>query len=262
MDLLRTWAEWERVEGEPPYILDADRSHLKLDSCSAPFRTWSEFYSDCTFGDSTHKGRRHLHLGLLPHPFCGDLRRATIYILLLNPGLGFQDWFGESEIPEFRNAVRLNLRQEFHDGSIPFMFLDPRWGWHGGFEWWNSKLSDVIRRIAIAQNATFSDARRYLAKRFASIELFPYHSTTSTNAITAARGLRSAQLAIEFVHNVVLPRVQQGKAIVIVTRKVRIWDLPEHPRVIKYGRNEARAAHLSLKSPGGRAILEFLGIPM
>src|SRR5215813_6291846 len=57
---------------------------------------------------------------------------------------------------------------------------------------------------------------------------------------------------------VVLPRVECGDAIAIVTRKTTLWRLPDHRRVVRYSGAEARSAHLTQTSPGGRAILEQL----
>ena len=34
-----------------------------------------------------------LHLGLIPDPFMGDMLNASIYVLMLNPGLGPGDYF-------------------------------------------------------------------------------------------------------------------------------------------------------------------------
>ena len=65
-------------------------------------------------------------------------------------------------------------------------------------------------------------------------------------------------LARDFVSDVVLPRVRSRNAIVIVTRKVREWNLPSEHGVVKYSSGEARAAHLTPASKGGKAILDFL----
>jgi hypothetical protein len=58
--------------------------------------------------------------------------------------------------------------------------------------------------------------------------------------------------------NIVLPRIEHGEAIAIVARKAELWGLPTLPGVARYSGQEARAAHLTPDSPGGRLILERL----
>lgn len=59
----------------------------------------------------------------------------------------------------------------------------------------------------------------------------------------------------------VLPKVQRGDAILIVTRQVREWNLPEHENITIYSNGEARGAHLSPSSRGGQAIIKRLTTP-
>ena len=47
------------------------------------------------------------------------------------------------------------------------------------------------------------------------------------------------------MHDTVVPRVRSGKAILIVTRQAKAWDLPRHRGIICYSGQQARAAHLS-----------------
>jgi hypothetical protein len=256
MDLLREWASWKR--DTPPFVLKRDRA--VFDSAgdgrtSVTIPSWREAYSASDF--CAPKDHR-LHLGLLPQPFLGDLRRASIYILLLNPGLGPHDYYGEHKVPEFREALRANLKQRFRRGSVPFVFLDPQFSWHGGFGWWHGKLAGVISRLAAMWEIPFATARFRLARELASIELVPYHSSSFRSASGWIHRLESVSLARAFVHDVVVPRVRRGKAIIIVTRQVRAWDLPNHHGIVRYSAQEARAAHLSPGSQGGMAILRHL----
>ncbi len=72
------------------------------------------------------------------------------------------------------------------------------------------------------------------------------------------RQLRSVELARQFVSRVVVPRVRRGKAIAIVARKANLWGLPDLPGIVRYTAGEARGAHLTPNSRGGRLILERL----
>lgn len=256
MDLLRAWAEWKR--NRPPFVLKSDRvvlSSARSARAVITIRNWPDAHRAADF--CAPKDRR-LHLGLLPQPFLGDLRRASIYILLLNPGLGPPDYYGEHEVGEYRKALVANLRQEFKRGSLPFLFLDPQYAWHGGFAWWHGKLAGVISCLAETWAVPFAEARARLARELASIELVPYHSPSFWDAGGWIRDLQSVALARAFVCDIVVPRVRRGEAIVIVTRQAKVWNLPRHSRIVRYSGQQARAAHLSPESPGGRAILRHL----
>ena len=256
MTLLREWAEWN--PGSAPYVLPAD-GPLLLSGRSAQAtvvrRSWQAAY---TADDFCAPGDTRLHLGLIPQPFLGNLERASIFLLLLNPGLGPDDYFGEYQVPGFRDALLANLRQDFSGRALPFLFLDPQFAWHGGFDWWHSKLTRVIQELAKTWQIPFSAARAQLARSVADIELFPYHSDIFHGAGGRLRSLASVQLARRYVHDVLLPRVRRKEAIIIVTRQARIWGLPPEAGVIVYSPGEARGAHLTPDSPGGRAILDHL----
>ncbi len=92
----------------------------------------------------------------------------------------------------------------------------------------------------------------------AAIELFPYHSSRFKDGDRWLKRLPSVQMAREFVDEVVMPRVRSGEAIVIVTRKVKLWGIGEEPGVVLYSGAQARAAYLTPGSLGGRAILGHL----
>ncbi len=205
-------------------------------------------------------GDKRLHLGLLPQPFFGDVRNASIYVLLLNPGLGPSDYYGEYEVPKYRAALLANLKQRPASGVRPFLFLDPQFAWHGGFNWWHGKLAKVMERLASAWRVSFAEARARLGSALASIELLPYHSMAFSGTGSWLYKLRSVALARAFVAEFIIPRVQRGEAIVIATRRVAVWGLAEQAGVVTYSAAQARAAHLTPDSPGGQAILQHLGV--
>ena len=251
--LLAEWAKWE--PGSAPFVLGADRDMLESTESTVNFASWSDAISAPDFGRA---GDPRLHLGLLPQPFIGDLRQASIYVLSLNPGLEPTDYFGEYEVAEYRKALLDNLKQQFGATARPFIFLDPCYSWHGGFRWWNRKLYQVINQLAVNRAVSLSSAREAFAKEIASIELLPYHSSVFSDPGGRLQNLPSVALAKSFVRNFVLPRVEGGEAIAIVLRKAAVWGLPASSGVIRYGGAAARGAHLSLASAGGRAILEHL----
>jgi hypothetical protein len=246
MDLLSAWSEWNPTT--PPFVLDGDSVS------GVTFKSWQ---AAVTEPDFCKPNDQRLHLGLLPMPFIGDLRRATIYILSLNPGLGPHDYYGEYKVPAYRRALLANLKQKFNPGTVPFLFLDPQYSWHGGFRWWHGKLRGIIAKLADIEGIAFANARTKLANEIASIELFPYHSSRFHGG-RGWKGLKSVELAQKFVRDVVLPRVEKNEAIAVVIRKAKLWGIPHRPGIVLDGGGEAQAAHLTPRSRGGRAIVKRL----
>jgi len=257
MDLLSEWKDW--TPGKPPYMLDADRETLESErskKATITFKSWKKAFTDEAF---CRPGDKKLHLGLLPQPFIGDISRASIYVLSLNPGWGPHDYFGEYKVPEYRAALLANLKQRFDGTDFPFLLLDPRYSW--GFRYWHRKLSAIILELSKKWEVSFADARRVLASQLASIELVPYHSPTFHDGGGWLKRceLESVRLARTFVGEVAYPRVMAGDAIMIVLRKEKFWNLSEKPnKVIIYRGPQAQGAHLTPKSEGGAAILKVL----
>jgi hypothetical protein len=195
---------------------------------------------------------RSLHLGLCPVPFVGSPLKATVFILMLNPGLSPGDYFAEEE-DDFRTALQTNLK-----GESDFLFLDPRFAWHPGFYYWHGKLASVVRRVATERGISYRAALGRAAAQICVLQLVPYHSNAFGLSDRVVRQMRSPGLAKRFVHDQVLPRALRGEATVIVTRKVQHWGLESDSGAVLYEGNETRAAHLTEDSRGGRRILEFL----
>lgn len=249
---------WSRFDcRSAPFVLAEDRGILEVavrKGWAVSHSTWEDVISAPEFAVP---GDTRLHLGLFPGPFVGDLLNASVYLLMLNPGLSPLDYFGESRIPEFREALLRNFRQQHHD-EYAFMFLDPRYSWTGGFDWWHGKLARVIEDLRLHWKVGFAEARRRLAKQVACIEMVPYHSASFRDRGDWVDSLPSAMAAREFVKSYVMDKVRAKKAIVIATRQVYAWALPEEDGVIMYSGGETRGAHLTPDSRGGRAIVEHL----
>lgn len=255
--LIQEWAEWS--PDKPPFILQADEEVLSsarsLASTAPIYTNWEDVYSQPELGKP---GDRKLQLGLIPHPFCGDIQNAEIYTLMLNPGYGSHDYFAELEVPAYREAALKNLQQKFNHEKYPFYLLNPEFAWSGGYAWWHKKFAFIIDEISKNTGMNYADARKHLSQKIANIELVPYHSTSFYDPDSWTKKLESAKLARKFVNEYVLPKVQRDEAILIVTRQVREWNLPEHNNITVYSNGEARSAHLSPVSRGGRAIIERL----
>lgn len=263
MNLLCEWRKWD--PDNFPHVLHVDADVLECDSWKPGVVKYGSWEKATGAADFCKSGDRRLHLGLIPVPFMGDMLNASIYILMINPGLGPADYF-EYEVPSFQQALRANLRQEHRPGGIPFVFLDPQFAWHGGFRYWDQKLKGVIEELAASKCTSLADARTTLGRKLAVIQLVPYHSAVFGLSPKALKQLPSVRLAQDFVRQTVSERVRAQKAIVIVLRQVKTWNpyLPPKPeekdRVIRYKPAEAIGASLGPNSRGGRAILRKLGV--
>lgn len=253
-DLVEGWRKCE-VES-PPYLFPGDESEIFQEDtilhCS-----FVEFARSNGFG-STSDSR--LHIGLLPLPYVGNLAKASIFILLLNPGLSPGDYFAEQDQDgKYREALIRNLGQENMNDQYPFLFLDPQFAWHPGFDYWNKKFHRLVEALKEQRKVSYQEALSILAQQIACLELIPYHSE-SFGKLELLKKLKSTAAMKDYVNRVLVPRARRGNATIIVTRKVKYWGLGKHNNVVEYTSGEARAAHLTLNTRGGRAIALCLGI--
>lgn len=135
---------WSKLPSKFPFALEGDKNFIEEHnkSVSEEFR---------------------FNLSLLPEPFIGSLN-AKIVILALNPGIGDNDE-KNSKNKIFINTVLSSLKHE--NLQYPFYYLDKNLNFHGGYNWWNSRLKELIE--------FYADEKK-LSKNIISFEYYPYHS--------------------------------------------------------------------------------------
>jgi hypothetical protein len=106
---------------------------------------------------------------------------------------------------------------------------------------------------------SYQNAMSILSKKLACLELIPYHSK-SFGAGSLLNKLPSVKVMRSYVQDIVIPRAKADKAIIIATRQVKMWQLPEHKNIVMYEGGETRSAHLTISSRGGQAIAKNLGL--
>jgi len=117
-------------------------------------------------------------LNLLPQPYSGDLRRARIFLLLLNPGFSDPlDLYAELENQSYRAKKIRTLRQHVKSAAFPFKSLDPSNCWTGGYRWWQGKFREVIGAVAKRMDCSYYQASKLVSERIAAVQLIPYHSS-------------------------------------------------------------------------------------
>lgn len=235
-----------------PYIHPKDRIAIKTHGISTTFlKNHEAFFRHPTFVDNSD---RSLHVGLLPVPYQGNLARADIFIVMLNPGLGLSD-YQVDEDKGHGDQIRKILKQDFVGVEFPFLSLNPKYAWTGGFQWWEGKLRKTIRKVADEFcNGSYENALKFLSKRLACIELLPYHSRAFGSA--KLYKLESVKVAREFVLSL-LPSARKGEITIIVSRAIKKIGIKNH-RLVNHDPKLARSAPLGPKTTAGKAIVRQL----
>ena len=253
MNLLEAWKNWEPGDG-PPYVLDMDVEALNS-------RRWQKKTVTFTLEQAEEVANIYggefndsqLHLGLYPLPFTGNLENASIYVLLANPSANIGSY---KEQAEYRRQRQ--LEQESTEDHLSLLGKGLN-----GYVRHDLGLGETGKAIADHSNNFDSG----ILTKLAVIELSPYWSR---NFIDGAHRLPSADLAVKFVEETVVPRVRNGEAVLIVTRRVKDWnrnqglprDLVDAGHIVLYDRpGEPLSASLRPRSRGGKAILRHFGIP-
>jgi hypothetical protein len=245
----------------PPYIHPKDQDDKSLNDYLGRNQnlrdplSFNEFVKSPRFGPKD----KHFHFSLLPVPYAGNLEKADVFILLLNPSLAPSDYYGEYEHPAFRRALQQSLKQDFQDVEYPFLYLNPLFCWHHAYRWWEAKLRGIVQAVAKEHHGgRYLDALKDVSRRVAAIDLVPYHSADSSTGSRMIK-LPSAEAARDWVHRCPAVRANDGKAVIVVARQCHEWGLKEiKDHIVCYDSSEARAAHLTSDSRGGEAILKHL----
>jgi hypothetical protein len=264
MSAIELLSAWRGISlSKPPYILDGDEILIKNEELRLSYSCFEDYYMrgfNFKSPNKIHDGL--IHDGLIPIPYDGDILRAKIYILTLNPGFGPHDYYAESYDTAFRKAKIQQLRQQLMDETFPFFGLNPLFSWLGGYRYWTTRLGDIIDKVSEQRNVPYIEALSMLSKSIACLEYIPYHSKIFGLKKAVVNKMRSPKLMKEFVDNYVVPRVKKERddTAIIVTRHAEKWDLSEQPNIIVYGAGESRAAYLNSKSRGGKMIAKVMEI--
>ena len=257
MGLIEAWSDYARnlEKMGPPYVLPSDEEIIRESPRHADLNEAKETYEAALEAPWYHHDAS-FHFGLIPQPYMGDICNAEIYILAAGPGIHSEDYIATYKCRELRNKLISNLKQLENDPPR-FIWLDPQLSWHDAHKYWKKrrKLNDTIGKL----KKRTKDPEKKLKKRMALIELIPYHSRRSRQSWPPEwKKLPSSDLALDFVRKVVVPRVTNRKAIVIVGRRVGTWKdaLPkEEPGIIFH--DNPRKMHLSPDSDAGKAIIKW-----
>lgn len=258
---LQSWNAWadtaETATSEQH--LPEDRSILEALQGNRSVVRWSS-WDECRDHFDPWTNVAPLHTGLVPLPFVGDVRRAKVYFLLLNPGLSATDYHAEYLASGFRRRLLANLRQDFSATEYPFFPLDPEFAWHSGNDFWERKLRQIAKLLCKRSGLSHPQVRKFLARTVCAIEMLPYHSVRLDLPPRVLQAFPSVVLARTCVSSIV-PRAQAGDCMIVAMRQVANWEVPpDCANVLRFTGGQARGAHLSTNGANahGTRIVDFL----
>ncbi len=255
-DLVDAWRKLPSEKG--PYLLRGDKLLLNLSNKKGPLvSTHTSFKEYSLGGDYNNRNSTIIHTGLLPVPYLGDLKRAKIYILLNNPGLGDLDYIAEDRFPELRRSIIRSLRQEL-DPDYPMIYLNPAFSWHGGGQYWISRFKQYISLIMSKENVAFHEAMSVLSKQICCLEYLPYHSARFGLKESVLETLHSTRLVKKYTEKDLLPRAARGEIGIIVARGKSRWGIENPSDNVVF--LKGISTHFGPKTKQGQLIKHFLGL--
>ena len=218
--LVKAWRS-QRFAPGARNVLQDDSDVIESHATVEHHLSWKAFTGASGFGAPDDSA---FHLGLLPMPFLGNLRRASVFLVSLNPGLGPHDYFGEHHVTEYSKALLKNLRQ---DRDARFPFLDPAHAWHGGSAYWAPRLRGITEGVQRGLKISPRESRELCAEHIAVLELVPYHSGNFKLVRRGIDALESTNLIRNFVFSELLPRHRDKDCKLIVLRSRDLWLRPK-----------------------------------
>lgn len=173
---------WINLPHKPPYVLPED----------------ARIFASPKFKDEGYR------FDAFPDPFIGNLERAEVIFLSLNPGFDPDDIYVNLKKSFFTRESRKNLT---HESDIPFLYLAEEMSDTHGYRWWNNLFAKSVREEPLDMDV--------VREKIMIIEYMPYHSV----AYKPNRLLLSSQL---YAFGLVREAIEKNKNIVIM-RSVKAW---------------------------------------
>lgn len=252
-ELIKFWDKSNFVEGTKIHKEDYEFVKDNLVTNCKDFNSYISYYFD-------NPEDSNFHSNLWPSPYCGDIRKAKIFVLGLNPGFDC-DYFYE-ENPEIAKVLEKTLAQDLDSEEYPFFVLNPKYSWIGGSKYWLQKLNGIVEEAKKSTGKTTSQVLKKISENVAALELVPYHSKTFK--YSKYEKLPSVKMMLNFINEVVIPGVESGKYTLIILRK---WSDLQKRNLIKETKAEnfiaypprlSQAASLGTNSTGGKAIYKAI----
>lgn len=179
---------WKAILKTPPHILKEDIEALKKHKKMPENMGWK--------------------IGLIPIPYIGNYKKASVIILCLNPG-----YREKLDLDDYNNKYyfKENVKTLTMKSRVPFFFLDPKIDFSGGYIWWAKILKQLISKFGL----------KLISKKIMCLQYLGYHSKTYINPPCILPSQK-------FTFNLLRQAIKDQKTIVIMrSKKLWIKAVPE-----------------------------------
>lgn len=239
---------WNTTFDKPYFIHKNDKINNSL-----KFKSYKKYIKSYV-SDKSKIHPNDLHVGLYPVPYIGNIEKATLFILMKNPGFSHEDYIAEEKFSTFREALKENLSQ-LSQMSYPFLFLNPEFLWTGGGRYWEDKFGVYAEEMSYKKGITYGEALKLIANKVACLELVPYHSEKGVSKATISN-LESKKNIITFFNSFVLQKAKNKEVGLIVARGREYWEngrkIEEQDNIFVYSKGEERSASIAPHIRQGR----------
>lgn len=153
-----------------------------------------------------------LRLELLPVPYIGNLDKAAIVLLCLNPGFDETLDVKTSNDPLHNEE---NIKALSFSSSPPFFYFNPKLSYSGGYKWWSRLLKDLISEFGV----------EILSEKLMCLQYVAYHSKVYTDLPFILPSQRFNFHLLEQAMN--------ARKIIVIMRSKRYW-IRAVPRLANY----------------------------
>jgi hypothetical protein len=207
--------------------------------------------------DPKNKAQPAFDLSILPSPYNGDLAQAKIFILMLNPGLSWTDYYIAPNETFKRESLAI-INQEGMNQAFPFSCLNPEFYYWSGFQYWHSKLGPVIQRLHQEKKfPTYEEALSFVAKNIATVQYVAYHSRNfESRQARLSEKLQSNQDVLQDYVQELVKRAKAKEIILLSGCSVKRWQALKGYSANKnasghiYTNKSSRGFHLSTVMAG------------
>ena len=240
---------WRQLKlNNKPFIHKKDKDILEnIDRVKLSFKDYIKNVNNL-FSNNTQ-----IHTGLLPVPYTGDLQKASIFLLMINPGFNHNDYYSET-INNYKIALINNMRQENIDKNYPFLFLNPSFCHTSGGVYWLRKFDSLIRGLKDRlRNKTYEDILKHISKNVCSLELFPYHSKNLkiNNIVLKCPSVCRIRAIIDEL-------MRRKNTLIVCLRQPENWGVNNNKQIYTLLPRERQSASLKTDTEQGKKILNKL----
>ncbi len=156
-----------------------------------------------------------VRLDTLAYPYLGNPATADVLLLALNGGF-------KPEVLDYlrTDPVYIDQRRKglTFESDYPFFYLDPRFTYTKGHQWWRRRLSYFVERQGL----------KAVADKFACVQLFPY---CSAKYAPLPQSVPSQAYSFDLVRQAI-----QNKKEIVIMRSRAMWlaavpELKDYPYI-------------------------------